>query len=363
MSTPDQVSGINPSGEYSRRAGADLNSDSVIKTDRVDLSRPITVIDRPRGRLLVRADVIISDHDETISIGTGEHVHDGHLARFAQGLSSTLVDYQNSSGLSFLDPEHTERYGRTNSIFSPKEWETFKGQSGKSEIEVLRGMLRVAFERFPIPEDEFDSLLRQFGDNANRVLAHGFLKFMENVKIDPGMERVIGNALNAAIPVAVVSASQRRVVLETLSHFGIRIKEKAGEGLSIDVVIGNAVKKVNDTTFCGKSIMAACNELQVHPNQAVMFGDSIGDVAAAARAGIKTILICPRSDKDREGLKKQIENFQIQPEYNEELLRAGGGIKVYLVSEFDQVDIQGRIQAEARQATCVQDISRAKKEA
>jgi beta-phosphoglucomutase-like phosphatase (HAD superfamily) len=327
--------------------------------DRAELAKPIKVVELLEGTVHVQTDGIVSDHDETISIGTGEHVHDGHVARFAQGLSIALLEYhQDSSATPFLSTAHLARFVDTNSIFSPPEWVPYKKQSGKSEDQVLRGMLRVAFERFNIDEFEFDALLERFSHHAGMVLKHGFHDFMQNVTLDRGLARAFETAKQEGIPIAVCSASQEHVVIETLKHFELKSKDLSASVDVIDVVIGNAVKKVDSSTFCGADIARACKELEVKPSQAVMFGDSIGDVAAAARAGIGTIFICVREPEMMHSLKNEIESFQNQDRYNKELVSRGDPITVYLVSDFGQVEIEGRIPTTENKVVCAINMPR-----
>lgn len=318
--------------------------------DRRELATPIKVVEFPNGTLRVRADGIISDHDETISIGTGEHFHDGHLARFAQGLSLALLEHHGNEA--FLSSEYVDRYRLTNSLFGSDEWATYKSQSGKSEDQVLRGMLEVAFERFGLDRIDFQDLLERFTHHSALVVKHSFQKFMENVSLDQGLASAFQRANEEGVPVAVCSASQEHVVIETLKHFNLVSKDSSGSCDVVEVVIGNAVKKVDAQTFCGAAVEKACAELGVKPARAVMFGDSIGDVAAAARAGIGTIFICLREPHALQALKREIDSFQRQERYNKELIGRGDPITVYLVDGFDQVEIEGRLPSSEKRATC-----------
>ena len=323
--------------------------------DRSELATPIKVVDLSHGKVRVRTDGIVSDHDETISIGTGEHVHDGHVARFAQGLSLALLEHNEATSTPFLKTAHLSRFVVTNSIFCADEWLPYKSQSGKSEDRVLRGMLEVAFERFSLDRFDFEDLLERFTHHSAAVLKHGFQDFMKNVSLDQGLASAFEKANKEGVPIAVCSASQEHVVIETLKHFDLVAKDGSVSCDVVEVVIGNAVKKVDAHTFCGAAIAQACEELDVEPARAVMFGDSIGDVAAAARAGIGTIFVCVRESHNLPGLRKEIDSFQRQDRYNKELVGRGEPITVYLLNGFDQVEIEGRLPASEKRTVCSTD--------
>ena len=336
-------------------AGEHIGGQLVSSTDRAHLATPIRVIELSHEKVRVRTDGIVSDHDETISIGTGEHVHDGHVARFAQGLSLALLEHNEVANDPFLKTEHLSRFVMTNSIFCPNEWLPFKGQSGKSEDQVLRGMLTVSFERFKLDQFDFEALLDRVTHHAGTVLRHGFQDFMKNVTLDQGLARTLERANKEGIPIAVCSASQEHLVIETLRHFELMSKDGSMSVDIVDVVIGNAVKKVDANTFCGAAIAKACQELSVAPARTIMFGDSIGDVAAAARAGIGSIFVCVREPHMLQGIRKEIESFQRQERYNKELMGKGEPITVYLVNSFSQVEVEGRIPASEQRTSCYLD--------
>lgn len=303
--------------------------------------------------ICVRANLLIWDHDETISEGTGEHFHDGHVARFARGLSQYLISLHARSEEGILTEEHLKTFADTGSIFSPEEWLIYRGESGKSEDGVLRGMLRIAEERFELQAKGVRAQVSEFSSIVETVSSEQFKDFMAPVRATEGTREILTDAGLQGIKSVVISASKHHYVMMMLEHNDLR-------GL-VHTVIGNAQKKVNATTFEKKDMEAGCSAADVPPREAVMFGDSIGDIAAAARAGVGTIIIrtgrslpceCPRgsgaevvtaADAEHRRMRAQVDSFQQLEHYRTELLGHGYPITVLLVEEFSQVSFEGGV--------------------
>jgi hypothetical protein len=212
-------------------------------------------------------------------------------------------------------------------------------------------MLAIADERFDLSGRGFAPSVSAFGEAVETVSNDQFLEFMKPVKATEGTREVLTTAGTHGVKSVVVSASKHTYVSRMLEHNNLN-----GH---VHSVIGNAQKKVNATTFEKKDIEAGCGAVGVAPHQAVMFGDSIGDVAAAARAGVGTIIIrtgraeppkvqrCDGLDtaastlssltKPEAKLRAQVDAFQKLEHYREELLGHGYPINVLIVEEFSQV--------------------------
>jgi len=331
---------------------------------RESLSNPISII-RVQGDLFIEMAAIVSDHDETISIGTGEHVHDGYLARFAQGLSLLLVELDQESGRRILSDAQRRRYVEAGSIFTEDDWAPFRGQSGKSEDAVINGMLEVARERFRLAAFGKSLAASDLKNRVDLVLECGFHALMEKVEVDEGITSLFKEAQASGIPIAVCSASQKEFVEKALAHMGVQHL--------VHSIVGNARKKTGVNSFDGRDIRQACLDIGVDPSQAVMFGDSIGDVGAAALAGIGVVVICARHQERGAApdaaeaavlgavdaaeshpncpFTNQVNSFQDQSHYHRELMGHGHPITVLLVDDFSQVKLLRKLAGHTERAS------------
>lgn len=331
-----------------------------------DLADPISLVKVPRDRnVYVNLAGIISDNDDTIARDSGERAHDGHTARFARGLSLVLMECHTKLDGWLLTQEQLVRYEETHSLFSPDDWAPFKGQAGQSEKLVLEGMLSIAKERFPLANGLLSLMEFELAVNLLLKDEDKFKALMTHVTADPGLVEFFKEARASHIPIAVCSASQPTFVNMCLDHINV--------GHLIQHVVGNAKKKTGNE-FKGEPVALACQGIDVEPGQAVMFGDSVSDLSAT-RAGVGIVVICLPKDREaainqqteaaligaidalnlnehrHAAFISQVNSFQRQPRYYQELTGFGHPITVLLVEDFNQVKLGGRLTGSGSRAS------------
>jgi len=307
-------------------------------------------------QIVIRCNGVITDNDDTVLLHTGEHIHDGHLARFARGLSQILVEIHNNEQRSFLEPEHLRIYAETGSIFTPETWNPYRERTGKSEDTVLCGILELAHERLAHSDKPID--VGHYRRAVNEILDRDFDSFMRHVQTDPHLLSLFQSIDAAGIQVAGCSASS--------AVFGERALASKNIRHLFHSFIWGAVKKSHSGDYSGDDIRKACEAISVKPNEAVMFGDTMNDIGAAKLAGIPlTIIRLPGTVSGDTGananligamqqeLSNQVESFGRRQDYLGHVSTVCKGTRpmVLLVHDFCQVRFGSRLLEEDNNAT------------
>jgi beta-phosphoglucomutase-like phosphatase (HAD superfamily) len=233
-----------------------------------------------------------SDNDDTILKHTGEAVHDGRLARFSRGLSELIRTRAE------ISPDCEARYRDEGVIFDEGMWKTFRVLTGRSEKTVLEDMVRVANQSF-----RTEITVEEFRGAVARILEEKFSDLMVSVEPDHGLIEFFAKARAEGIPLAVCSASAEQFVQRALRHFELNDQAHAHLGVDVDSssklvvhdlfseVRGGVVKKTSDGGYCGLALGQVCKNIGADPKGTVMFGDTMSDVGAAVKAGLKLVII------------------------------------------------------------------------
>jgi beta-phosphoglucomutase-like phosphatase (HAD superfamily) len=360
----DQTQHLNHShGNTLKFCGIDADEFESFSTEQFGLARSVgtqscvdfRIISR-QSQIVIRCNGVITDNDDTVLLHTGEHIHDGHLARFARGLSQILVEIHNSGQHSFLELGHLEIYAETRSIFTPETWNPYREKTGKSEDTVLRGILELAHERFAHSDKPID--VDHYRTVVNGILDRDFDSFMRHVQTDPHLLSLFQSINAVGIPVAGCSASS--------AVFGERALASKNIRHLFHSFIWGAVKKSHSGDYSGDDIRKACEAIRVKPNEAVMFGDTMNDIGAAKLAGIPlTIIRLPGAVSGDEGananligmmqkeLSNQVDTFGRRPDYHGHVSTLCRGTRptVLLVHDFRQVRFGSRLLAEDKNST------------
>ncbi len=245
----------------------------------------------------------VVDNDETLVIGSGEHIHDGYKARFAVALSKYLAEvHEAHPELNVLNDQQIASLKLIGSIFEAT-WVTdgFKQQTGKSEEAVIQSLLQVAHTRFVAPNvarlgagynapvaqklcsNAFSVHLTEALDECLRMLPT--LERENLVVLDNSLIRTLSMVRAAGGKTVVCSASSDKFVKPALQYFNA--------AHHFDGFVCGATKKVSDNIYSGTDIGRAIAQVDGRPTTSVMFGDSISD-AAACLTGVEYTVLCPR---------------------------------------------------------------------
>lgn len=290
--------------------------------------RPHNVLLRkPEGVVEISPGGVISDFDETIARGTGVF-HDSHQGRFAWALTRSL----SASNFSSLSHEHSVRYLCTGSIFDATDWSPYAEAAGQSEDAVI---LQIA--KTHIKEGDVEELVVRLqgalqlmleSDNIVSQLAEA-----TQVTLDQGIAEIYRASTEKGVPFIICSASSSPIV-KLLWQF----LHDERSGISEPPIVGNAAKKLAGV-FSGEDVKRACQKANIPPEQAIMLGDSIGDVGAAFLAGIPDVYIrLPLAGLDEEKVR-EVEFAFTQEVLNLPLIHDGIGGRVHLIDDFKNLKI------------------------
>lgn len=113
----------------------------------------------------------------------------------------------------------------------------------------------------------------------------------------PGARELLSASVQAGIPVALVSASPRRLMNAVLAH----VKEDFGASMFTTTVSANDVAKTKPDP---EPYLLACRRLDVNPRDAVVLEDSPTGVKAGMAAGCTVIAVPDMATVEpREGLR------------------------------------------------------------
>ena len=307
--------------------------------------------------VVIDCNLAVTDNDDTLLLHTGEHIHDGHKARFALGLSDLLVRYHLESGNPFLNSEHLKIYEDTGSIFTRESWDRYRQQTGKSEDAVINGILELALERFDLTNHRKHITKDHYQLAVSKVLEKKFAAFMQHVKTDQGLKKLFQEMVNQKVPLGVCSASSAAFVKNAL--------KLAEVDHLVTAYVCSAVKKSGDGEYIGEDLRSTCERLGGRASQAVMFGDTMNDIGAAVLAGVPVIIIrvpggvagCDGANAALVGqmhqqILNQVDSFGNQESYQRTVLEHGYTIRptVLLVDDFSQVVFGSKI-SETKLAT------------
>lgn len=302
------------------------------------------------GTVVIDCAIAVTDNDDTFLLHTGEHIHDGHRARFALALSDLLVAYHNSTGGSLLKQEHLEAYERTGSIFDAEGWDQYRQKTGKSEDAVLEGILQLALERFDLMHHRDHITTDLYRSAVGKVLTEKFDSFMEHVETDEGLKSLFEEMNKQGVPVGVCSASSSQFV-----RAAIRL---AAVDHLVNHYVCSAVKKKSCGEYLGDDLKRTCEALGGKPREAVMFGDTMNDIGAAVLAGVPVIIIrVPGGVTGGDGsnaslvgqvhqqILNQVNTFGTQEHYQNQVFGHGYESRptVLLVHDFSQVIFGSRL--------------------
>jgi phosphoglycolate phosphatase-like HAD superfamily hydrolase len=305
----------------------------------------------PQGRtVIIDCAIAVTDNDDTLLLHTGEHIHDGHRARFALALSDLLVAHHYSTGGSFLTSDHLEAYQQTGSIFDAEGWDHYRQKTGKSEDTVLEGILQLALQRFDLTHHPEHMTTDHYRDAVSKVLEVNFDSFMKRVETDEGLKSLFEEMQRQGVPVGVCSASSDKFVRAAL--------QLAGVDHLVNHYVCSAVKKKSCGEYLGDDLKKTCEALGGKPREAVMFGDTMNDIGAAVLAGVPVIIIrVPGGVTGGDGsnaslvgqvhqqILNQVNTFGTQQHYQTQVLSHGYDSRptVLLVHDFSQVIFGSRL--------------------
>jgi phosphoglycolate phosphatase len=95
-----------------------------------------------------------------------------------------------------------------------------------------------------------------------------------------GLEALLDRAAEAGLPVAVITADDTAAAQRHLEQAGLEDR--------VTVVVGDDAVQVGKPD--PEPVYIACRTLAVEPGQAVLFGDSAGDVASGRAAGVGLVV-------------------------------------------------------------------------
>lgn len=292
-----------------------LDKETITRRHKVSLSKVEGVVEiSPRG--------VVSDFDETIARGTGVF-HDSHQGRFAWALTRSL----SFSNFSSLSHEHSVRYLCTGSIFDATDWSPYAEAAGQSEDAVIRQIAKTH-----IKEGDVEELVGRL-QGALQVMLKSDLIVSQlaeatDVTLDEGVAEIYRASTEKGVPFIICSASSTPIVKLLWQY----LHEKSS-GISEPPIMGNANKKLNGA-FSGQDVLEACQQANIDPEQAIMLGDSIGDVGAAFLAGIPDVYIrLPLAGLDEERAR-QVEFAFAQEVLNLPRLHEGISGRVHLIDDF-----------------------------
>lgn len=279
---------------------------------------------------------VVSDFDGTYAIGS-EGFHDSHIGRFAWAVTRALPASQFLS----LSHERSVRYLCTGSIFDATDWSPYAEAAGQREDAVIRQIARTHIQEREGKTDVEERYVEELvvglqgalrlmlkSDNIVSQLAEA-----TQVTLDQGIAAIYRASRENGVPFIICSASSSPIV-KLLWQF----LHRESSGISEPPIRGNAAKKL-DEGFSGKDVREACLEASIVPEQAIMLGDSIGDVGAALLAGIPDVYIRLPLAGLGEERARQVESAFTQEVLN--LPRIHGEIRgrVHLIDDFKNLKI------------------------
>ncbi len=301
-----------------------LSEESIPGLHRVLLSKVEGVVEiSPRG--------VISDFDETIARGTGVF-HDSHKGRFAWALTRSLLASQFQS----LSHDCHVQYLYTGSIFNATDWSPYAEAAGQSEDAVIRQIAKTHIKGRDSKTDVEERYVAELvgrlqgelqimleGDSIVSQLAEA-----TDVTLDQGVAAIYRASIERGVPFIICSASSTPIVRLLWQFLHREIS-----GISEPPIMGNATKKLNGG-FSGQDVRKACLQASIAPEQAIMLGDSIGDVGAAFLAGIPDVYIrLPLAGLDEEKVKA-VEFAFTQEVLNLPRIHEGISGRVHLIDDF-----------------------------
>lgn len=258
--------------------------------------------------LSIAAGAAVLDFDETMVLGTAEHVHDGPSGRFALALMQSLNDK------GFYD-------------FELNQWnDLFRSFTGRAQIDVCRGICNKAKELYGVSLDP-----EHLSSLSDRHIDLSFLTFMQSCVVDDAVKVLMKTAVSSGLSVAVCSSSSEEFVGRAIEHFGLRV--------FVRHLRGGAPKKEDTDLYNGNPVKECCSAMGITPEKVVMFGDSVADYASAALAGVNVVVLriaASEEDEFQEAVtrvRRQIQNA----EKNHPGLR---NTELYFTRNFSQVRIE-----------------------
>ena len=266
----------------------DFSSFDGMTNIRVSTNHPTNFINAERSsKVEVQVGVGLTDCDDTLAKGSGEHAHDSYKARFALGLGSLLFSLHQKSP--FLQREHLDEYqisGGTR-VFPAHVWQShYEPFTGRPELVVMECML----QRAQLLCDGIHQLrLEEYVDHLKHVHDKHMVSLLENVTLDESVVSISRAIRSKGGKTAICSASGNDFLDPAVVHL---LNGQQNVSSTFNAVFGGVAKKLQCGNFTGEGITQCCQRLGVDPRKAIMLGDSISDVAAAI-AGVPIIVIRP----------------------------------------------------------------------
>lgn len=266
-----------------------------VNIGRVSNEHPISFINLSRDRrVFLKTTHFLTDFDDTIALGSGQHAHDNHEARFALALSSLLVDLDRKSP--FLSRAHREELERSNGsrIFSPQEWQKeYEIYTGRPEEVVMAGMLERAQT---LCNGVHQLRLPEYYEHLNHIHETQMAALLSRVTLDEGPISLARSVRSKGGKSAICSASGNEFLNPAAIHL---LGGQQNVSSAFNAVFGGVAKKLQCGNYTGTGIAQSCQKLGIDPTQSIMLGDTISDVAAAI-AGVPVIVIRVPDHGERE---------------------------------------------------------------
>jgi phosphoglycolate phosphatase-like HAD superfamily hydrolase len=232
-------------------------------------------------KILIDCDHVISDFDDTIAHGSGEHAHDGPSARFARALSRCLWNLHADD--QFLQEFFVERYQNSDNttLFDAETWAEYAQLGGKAEATVMQNIAAHASIVFGVNISE-----ETYAQAVHDVVQEHLHALLARVTLDEGAVQFAERVVEAGGSAAICSASGNAFVVPAAIHLLGKERLEAAFGH----VVGGAKKKLDCGNYTGEGVAQTCERIDAIPQATVMLGDTMSDVAAII-AGVGTVVI------------------------------------------------------------------------
>jgi phosphoglycolate phosphatase-like HAD superfamily hydrolase len=221
--------------------------------------------------VIIVTDAAVVDADETLLDDTLEQLHDGLEGRFAWAVRVAALE----KGV-VLNREDLER----DDLWTRE----FRTLSGLTEEGWLDGLAARTKQHFKIDVTSSD-----IGRAMSKVLTDSFEEFLKRVAPVELGDELAASIASRGIGLALCTTTKEEIIRPFLDVHRLLVHYRH---LEFD-----AQKKEKDPTgegrllFSGQGVLRACAALGVAAENATMFGDSIADWGAAAKAGVRNVVL------------------------------------------------------------------------